>query len=74
MVFADEIRKTILSLADQRGPGGFFYAAEVARQVDPDNWRNLLDQVSLVATILIKEGKIKTMGTDGNSIPKFVKN
>lgn len=59
MVFADEIRNTILRLADQRGHSNFFYDIEVARIVGRENWKGLLDQVRLVADVLVREGKIK---------------
>jgi hypothetical protein len=58
MVFADDIRKTILKLADERGPEKTFGPSDVARAVDRHNWRMLLDQVRLVASTLIHEGKI----------------
>lgn len=57
MVFAEDIRSVILRLADQRS-GQVFYATEVARTVDPKNWKNLMGQVRLVVSVLIKEGKI----------------
>lgn len=58
MVFADEIRKTILKFAEQRGPARAFYASDVARSVDPENWQDLVEQVRFVAGVLVKEGKI----------------
>lgn len=61
MVFAEDIRKAIMKFADERGTERSFYASEVARAVDPVNWKNLLDQVRFVATVLVKEGKIKAL-------------
>lgn len=58
MVFAEDIRNTILKLADERGPENTFDPAEVARCVDRENWALLLDQVQFVASVLVKEGKI----------------
>jgi len=58
MVFAEDIRKTILRLADERGPKKTFGPSDVARAVDEHNWKMLLDQVRLVAVTLIREGKI----------------
>ena len=58
MVFADDIRKTILKLAEERGSDKSFAPWEVARAVDQKNWRMLIDQVTLVAGVLIREGKI----------------
>jgi len=58
MVFVEDIKRVILQLANERGVGRSFYASEVARAVDPDNWKNIIDQVKFVASVLIKEGKI----------------
>ena len=59
MVLVDDIRKLILQLADQRGPGKTFLPSEVAMLIDQQNWRKLIDQVRLVADSLIQEGKIE---------------
>jgi hypothetical protein len=59
MVFAEEIRNTILRLAEEHGSDKSFAPADVARAIDRQHWHRLLDQVTLVADILIKEGKIK---------------
>lgn len=58
MIFADDIRKAILKLANQRGPGELFYPAEVARIMDPENWAKQVEQVKLVAESLTHEGQI----------------
>jgi hypothetical protein len=58
MVFADDIRRVILKLADERGTNHTFAADEVARAVDEKNWQVLSEQVKLVAGILVQEGKI----------------
>jgi hypothetical protein len=55
MVFAEDIRRAILAIADQRGPGNLFYSSEVARLIDPENWIKQIDQVQLVAELLIQE-------------------
>lgn len=65
MVFAEEIRRAILQVAEERGPDRTFVPADVARSMDAKNWPQLLDQVKFVADILIEEGKIiakKRMG------------
>ncbi|RAW03296.1 DUF3253 domain-containing protein [Pseudochryseolinea flava] len=62
MVFAEEIRKTILRLAEETGKERSFAPADVARAIDQQNWPLLIDQVKLVAETLIKEGKIKITG------------
>ena len=61
MVFADDIRQKILKLAEERGSDRSFAPWEVARAVDQKNWRMIVDQVVLVASILIREGKIKAI-------------
>lgn len=58
MVLAEDIRKIILKLAEERGPDTPFDVSEIARQVDQTNWRMLIDQVKFVADVLIQEGKI----------------
>ena len=58
MVFADDIRKVILRLAEERGKEGTFCTSDVARAVDEKNWRILMEQVELVAGSLVHEGKI----------------
>jgi hypothetical protein len=65
MVFADDIRKTILKIADERGPEKGFDASDVAQRVDRENWQGLMDQVWFVASVLEKEGKIKTSRSGG---------
>ena len=65
MVFANDIRKAILALADQRA-GGLFYLQEVEKLLDAENWPRLVDQVKLVAESLIQEGQIAP--TRGDSI------
>jgi len=64
MVFAEDIRKTILKLAEERGGKGTFDVADIARAIDQQNWRMLIDQVKLVATMLVREGKISTTPSD----------
>ena len=61
MVLAEDIRRTILKLADERGPDRTFAVADVAREVDQHNWRMLIDQVMFVADVLIREGKISSI-------------
>jgi hypothetical protein len=58
VVFADDIRREILRLADERGRKKTFRPSDVARAVDEKNWKILLEQVRLVAVSLIHEGKI----------------
>ena len=58
MVFAEDIRKEILKLADQRGPKSVFYLSEVAKIIDPHNWMKQAERVQLVAEALVQEGYI----------------
>lgn len=58
MVFADDIRKTILKLAEERGPDRTFVISDVAREIEGQKGQELLDQVIFVADVLILEGKI----------------
>ena len=67
MVFADEIRKTILRLADEAGMEKSFEPADVARAIDQKNWPLLIDQVKFVADVLIREGKITAAKTTSSS-------
>ena len=73
MVFAEEIRKTILKLAEERGPEQSFGASDVARAMDEENSHQLLDQVKLVAGVLMDEGKITVIQSGGNSSYSFSK-
>ena len=67
MVFAEDIRKTILTLADERGPGNSFRPKDVAQRMDHENWQAIMDQVWFVASVLVKEGKIRSK-QNGDSI------
>jgi hypothetical protein len=58
VVLAEDIRRVILKLADERGREGTFCTSDIARAVDQKNWKILLEQVRLVAGTLIHEGKI----------------
>ena len=61
MVQAEDIRKIILKLANERGPEKTFAVSDVAREVDEHNWIMLLDQVRFVADVLVREGKINAL-------------
>ena len=67
MVFAEDIRRTILKLADERGPENSFRPADVAQRIDHENWHVLIDQVWFVASVLVKEGKIRSK-KNGDSV------
>ena len=65
MVFAEDIRRTILKIADERGPDNSFGPTDVAQRVDGENWQSLMDQVWFVASVVEKEGKIRTSKNGG---------
>ena len=73
MVFAEEIRRAILQVAEERGPNRTFDPSDVARSIDAKNWPQLVDQVKFVAGILINEGKIIAKKTSGNYSQEFSK-
>jgi len=73
MVFAEEIRRAILQVAEERGPDKTFDPADVARSIDAKNWPQLVDQVKFVAGILINEGKIIAKKKSGNISQEFSK-
>jgi hypothetical protein len=73
MVFAEEIRRAILQVAEERGPDRTFDPADVARSIDAKNWPQLVDQVKFVAGILIDEGKIIAKKGMGNITQEFAK-
>jgi hypothetical protein len=68
MVFAEDIRRTILQLAEERGPRKTFGPCDVAKLVDRHNPHALIEQVQFVASVLVKEGKIASIaGSKENS-------
>jgi hypothetical protein len=58
MIYAEDIRKIILKTAEECGPEKTFWPSDVARKIDRENWRIIVQQVSLVADAMIQEGKI----------------
>jgi len=70
MVYAEEIKKAILTLAEECGSNSF-YPADVARKIDKENWRGLIQQVNMVADVLIREGKLIIENCNG--LTKFKK-
>jgi hypothetical protein len=69
MIFAEDIRKTILLLADEKGPGRSFGPSEIAKRVRQEASPALLEQVWVVASVLVKEGKITAMATSEQTEP-----
>jgi hypothetical protein len=58
MLHAEDIRKTILKVAEEYGPEKSFWPSDVARKIDHENWRGLIPHVTIVADVMIKEGQI----------------
>ncbi len=61
MASPDEIERTILSLAEARGPGKTICPSEAARALasdDPAAWSRLMGPVRKVAVALMKAGRI----------------
>ena len=77
MVFAEDIRKTILKLAEERGPENSFAPSEVASLVDVNRSHELIEQIHFVASVLIREGKITIASTsdlgESSRNPRFRK-
>jgi hypothetical protein len=73
MIYADDIRKTILTIAEEYGPDHAFDSSEVARKMDQENWRGLIQQVNIVADVLIREGKIALEQANGSLRLKKIK-
>jgi hypothetical protein len=58
MIYADDIRRTILIIAEELGPDHTFDPSDIAMKIDKENWPGLMPQVTIVADALSKEGKI----------------
>jgi hypothetical protein len=65
MIYAEDIRRTILSIAEEQGNNAFD-PSDVARKMDKENWRGLIQQVNIVAEVLIREGKIIIASSEGS--------
>lgn len=53
-----EIRRAILELRDKRGKGKTFCPSEAAREVDPHDWKPLMEPVREEARKLYNEGQL----------------
>jgi len=51
-------RDTILTLVTARGAGKTICPSEVAKELDPENWRSLLTKVRRTAQAMAKQGEI----------------
>ena len=54
----EETRATILDLLANRRSGASICPSEVARRLDPDQWRERMDTIRVVARQLAREGCI----------------
>ena len=52
------IREAILAQTAARGADKSICPSEVARAIDPEQWRSLMTRVRREATVLAREGKI----------------
>lgn len=64
------IRRELLRLAQQRGPGKTFCPSEVARAVDPETWRERMAEVREAASTLCSEGVLQA--TQGGRVVDLV--
>ena len=60
---SEEIRAKILELAVARGPEKTFCPSEVARAVEAEDWRGLMDAVRREAADLVAEGRLRMTQT-----------
>lgn len=58
MIDREQIEQTILDLVRKRGPGKSICPSEAARQLAPDDWRPLMEDVRNVAAKLAQAGKL----------------
>lgn len=58
MISTDTIRQCLLAKVHQRGLDKTICPSEVARTLDNDQWRGLMDSVRAVGRSLAAEGKI----------------
>jgi hypothetical protein len=62
---SEQLRETILRLARERGSSKSICPSDAAREVDEENWRDLMDQARDVARDLAKAGEVViTQGGD----------
>lgn len=58
MIYAEDIRRTILIVAEELGKDDNFDPSDIAKKIDKENWFGLLPHVTMVVEVLSKEGKI----------------
>ena len=56
-----ELEQALLALLEARGPEKTACPSEVARAVDPDDWRPWMEPVRAVARRLAAEGRVRVL-------------
>ncbi len=54
----EEVRAALLRMARQRGPAKTFCPSEVARALEPEDWRPLMPAIRTVAAALAASGAL----------------
>lgn len=63
----EEIRQSIEGILDRRQPSATICPSEVARALDPTEWRRLMPLVRAVAVVMAKEGALR-ISQAGNKV------
>lgn len=71
MIDAGDIKTKILEMANNLGPDKSVGLTDIARAVDSNNWKNLVQPVKLVVDSLVREGKIITTKTNSFRFKKL---
>lgn len=61
MEFEEKIRELHLELAEKRGADATYCPSELAKMIDPDNWRSSMEIVREVADGLIEKERLVLM-------------
>lgn len=57
----DRIESTLLTMLDRRAPGASVCPSEIARQIDAEQWRELLERVRMASRRLAAIGRVEFM-------------
>lgn len=60
------LERAVLDLLDRRAPGATICPSEAARAVDPDGWRELMDDARAAACRLVDAGDVEV--TQGGAV------
>lgn len=66
MISHEDLERTIIALLASRAADSSICPSEVARELDAEQWRNLMDPVRRVAASLATEGTIEV--TQGGTV------